>query len=144
MISARVIASLCALLPVGSMALYLGYFADFSGNLKPLTASEFDQISGCYAWRDYKILAESASLKFYHGKDMTAQSPAAYQNSKDVRVMSDIRLQLNPRNATIQALHEPNSQTYIHTSRLFSKPYFMVFDPIPSSDKFVEFEKSAC
>ena len=144
MIVSKIIAGLCALVPVGCMALYLGYFADFSDNLDPLSASEMSDVSGCYKWGNYTIDAETSSLKFFRGKDLIIQSPATYQRERDVRVISDIQFGLDPSRMSIYAVHIPSSQTLIYTSKLFSKPYFIVFDPVPPNDKFVKFEKSAC
>jgi hypothetical protein len=144
MVATKFIAGLCAMIPVAGLAVYLGYFADFSHELAPLSPAEFSKVGGCYYWRDYMIKAKNSSLELYHGNDMVAQTPATYQQSRDIRVMSDIRFELNPGDMTIAAVHAPATQTYIYTSRLFSEPYFTVFVPAPPNDKSVEFEKSAC
>ena len=141
----QILAGLCALLPVSCIALYLGFFADFSGKLRSLNADEFSRISGCYVWREYTIKVENSSIKFLKGNKSISQSSASYANSRDVRVISDIRLELDPRQMTIGTVKAPSTQTYIHMSSILSsKPYFIVFDPIPPSSKFVKFEKSDC
>ena len=145
----RIIAGLFALVPVGCMALYFDYFADFSYGAKPLSSNEINGISGCYKWERYKIDVGISSLKFYHGEVMTIQSPASYQRTtelggRDVRVTSDIQLQLEPRFMTVNAVHVASNRMFIQTSMPGSKPYFIVSDPTPSNNKFVEFEKSTC
>lgn len=141
----HILAGLCALLPVSGIALYLGFFADFSGKLRPLNADEFSRISGCYVWHEYTIRVENSSIKFLKGNKSISQSSASYANSRDVRVISDLRFELDPKKMTIGTVNVPSTQTYIHTSSILSSnPYFVVFDPIPPSSKFVKFEKSDC
>lgn len=140
----RIVAALCALIPVVGLGVYLGYYADFSYDLAPLNADDRREVTGCYKWGGYTIEADDNLLKFFRGKELIMQGTASYQRSRDVRVTSEIEFRLDPRFMTIEAIHAPGAQTYIHTTRLGSMPFFRVYDRNPPHGRSVEFAKSAC